>query len=287
MGEVAYYGLSGIAAGMYIWMLAAGLTIAFGVLRILNFAHGALYMFGGFFALTFYHQMGLNFGLSILLAAITVGVIGLGLERFLIRRVYDDPLEIQLILTFAFVLIFDNLSRYVWGTAFTVARMPALLEGTVLIGGTTFSVYNLALIGIGAAVFAAISLILNKTWWGRTMRATASDRNMASAVGINVGNVYSTTFMFASAVAAIGGALSIPMRCITAGTGTQVIIPAFVVLVVGTLGNLTGAFVAAMIIGLVQVYAMQYTAWMGVFAMYVVMAIVLIVRPQGLFGRAR
>jgi len=244
-------------------------------------------MFGGFFAFTFYHLLGLNFGLSIFLAAISVGGIGFLLERFAIRPVYGRPLETQLILTFAFVLIFDNMCRYIWGTAFTVPPIPGLLDWSIPVLGRMFPVYDVFIIVSGIAVFFVVWRIIDKTWWGRTVRATASDREMASAIGVNTGIVFSTTFVFAAIVAAIGGAISIPVSTITAGVGSSTIISAFIVIVVGGLGSLRGAFIGAIIIGLVQSYTLFYIPAAELYAPYLVMAIVLSVQPRGIFREGK
>lgn len=287
MEAIILQGLNGLTAAMYIWLVAAGLTIAFGVLGVLNLAHGSLYMLGGFFAFTFFHLLGLNFALSIILAIIGVGICGFLMERFFLRPIYGEALEIQLILTFAFILILDNATRYIWGTAFTLPKMPSLLEGRVHIAGGTFAIYNLFIIATGVAVFAIVWLILDKTWWGKSVRAAASDREMANAVGINIRTLFSTAFIFAAMVAAVGGAVSIPVRVITSGIGGTIIVDAFIVLVIGSLGSLKGAFVAALIIGLVSAYCQLYIPGMQMFVPYLVMAIVLTIRPQGIFGEAR
>lgn len=287
MEAALFQGLSGLTAGMFIWLVAAGLTIAFGVIGILNIAHGSLYMLGGFFAFSFFHLLGMNFALSIILAIIGVGICGFLLERLFLRRVYGEALEIQLILTFAFILILDNATRYIWGTAFIIPIMPSFLEGTIPIMGRPFPIYSVFIIIVGVAVFAVVWLILDKTWWGKTVRATASDREMANATGINIRTVCSRAFIFAAMVAAVGGAVSIPVRVITSGIGGLIIVDAFIVLVIGSLGSLKGAFVAALIIGMVGAYCQLYLPGIQIFVPYLVMAIVLIARPQGIFGEAR
>lgn len=279
--------LAGISAGMFLWLVAAGLSIAFGVLGVLNLAHGSLYMLGGFFALTFFHFLGMNFALSLILAMVSVGICGFLLERFFLRPIYREALEIQLILTFAFILILDNVTRYIWGTAFIIPRMPSLLDGSIQIMGRGLPFYNVFTIGLGIAVFAVLWLILDKTWWGKTVRATTSDREMATATGINIRTILATTFVLASAVAALGGAASIPIRTINPGVGGMIIVDAFVVVVIGTLGSMPGAFLGALIIGLASGYAQLYIPGIQTFVPYLVMAIVLTVRPQGIFGETR
>lgn len=287
MADLAYQALIGLTQGMIYWLIAAGLTIAFGVLGILNFAHGSLYMFGSYLALTFYQYLGMNFGLAVFLAVASVGGIGFLLERFALRPIYARSLEIQLILLFGVMLIFADTALLGWGTNLSFPPVPPLLGGTVEILGRRFPVYYIFLIGSGIAVFFVIRGILEKTWWGRTMRAAASDREMASAIGINIRTLFATSFVFASAIAAFGGALSMPWRISQPSLGTDVIIPAFVVVAVGSLGSLVGALVAAILIGVVTALGTFYVPIMQVIAIYLIMTIVLIIRPQGLFGRAR
>jgi branched-subunit amino acid ABC-type transport system permease component len=287
MADLVYQVLSGFTNGMILWLIAAGLTVAFGVLGILNFAHGSIYMLGAYLAYTFYQMMGLNFAISVVLAVVSVGGIGFLLERFALRPIYARPLEIQLILLFGVMLIFADVALLGWGTALTFPRVPGLVAGTVNILGREFPIYYLFLSGCGIAVFFLIQGLLAGTWWGRTMRAAASDREMASAIGINIRTVFSTAFVFASAIAAFGGALSMPMKMPQPGMGTEVIIPAFVVVAVGSLGNLEGAFVAAIMIGVVSSLLTLYVPIIEVISIYLIMAVVLIIKPEGLFGKAR
>lgn len=287
MADLVYQALIGFTQGMIYWLIAAGLTIAFGVLGILNFAHGSLYMLGAYLALTFYHSMGMNFGLAVFLAIVSVGAIGFLIERFALRPIYARNFEIQIILLFGVMLIFADAALLGWGTHLSFPPVPTLLTGTVDILSRKFPVYYLFLSGAGIAVFFVIRGILDKTWWGRTMRAAASDREMASAVGINIRTLFATSFIFASAIAAFGGALSMPMSMCQPSMGAEVIIPAFVVVAVGSLGSLVGALVAAIIIGVVTALGSLYVPVMEVIAIYLIMTIVLVIRPQGLFGRAR
>jgi len=287
MTDLVFQLLTGFTYGMIYWLIASGLTIAFGVLGILNFAHGSLYMIGAYLAFTFYQVMHLNFALSIFLAIASVGAIGFLIERFALRAIYGRSLEIQLILTFGLMLIFADLVLLAWGTALTFPPLPGFLRGRVDVLGRKFPIYYLFLSACGIAVFVLIRGILDGTWWGKTIRAAASDREMASAAGINIRRVLSTAFIFASAIAALGGALSIPIKMCMPGMGAELIITAFVVVAIGTPGSLGGAFVAAILIGVVTALGTLYVPAMEVIAKYLIMAVVLIIRPQGLFGRAR
>ncbi len=198
---------------MYLWLLAAGLTLVFGVLGVLNFAHGSLFMLGAYAAFTFYGKLGLNFWLSIGLSLISVGIIGAVLERLFIRRIYDIDLAYQLILTFGFILIFDDLVKMIWGGVAMIPPMPPFFEGNLSILGRAFPIYNLFIIVAGLGVAVILWLILEKTWWGRMIRASASDREMASAIGINIPILFTTVFVFAAMLAALGGALGNACSC--------------------------------------------------------------------------
>jgi len=283
--KLAFQALIGLSFSMYLWLLSAGLTLVFGVLGVLNFAHGSLFMLGAFAAFTFYGKLGINFLLSIALSLISVGIIGAIFERFFLRKVYNLDLPYQLILTFGFILIFDDLVKMIWGGVPMIPPMPSFLEGNLSIFGRPFPIYNLFIIFAGLAVALALWLILEKTWWGRMIRASASDREMASAIGINIPILFSTVFVFSAMLAALGGALGTPVRVVAPGIGTAMIIQAFVITVIGGLGNLKGAFVGALIVGILTSFGILLFPVFELFIIFVVMAIVLMVKPEGLFGK--
>jgi len=270
---------------MYLWLLSAGLTLVFGVLGVLNFAQGSLFMLGAYATFTLYGKLGLNFWLSIILSLICVGVIGAVLERFFLRRIYDIDLPYQLILTFGFILVFDDLVKMVWGGVAMIPPMPRFFEGNIPVFGRPFPIYNLFISFAGLAVALVLWLILEKTWWGRMIRASASDREMASAIGINIPMLFTTVFVFAAMLTALGGALGTPVRVVAPGIGTAMIIQAFVITVIGGLGNLKGAFVGALIVGILTSYGILLFPIFELFIIFVVMAVVLMVKPEGLFGK--
>jgi branched-chain amino acid transport system permease protein len=242
MSNFIFQALNGLSSAMFLWLVAAGLTVAFGVCGILNVAHGSLYMMGAYFAFTSFQVLGLNFWLSLVFALIGAGIIGFLMERFFLRRLYDQPIEFQLILTFAFILVFDNLTKMIWGTMLIIPTMPSLFQGTIPIVGRPFPIYNLFIIFAGIAVGLIIWAILHKTWWGMKLRAAASQREMANAIGINIPSLFTAAFVFAALLAAIGGALSTPIRVCDSGVGGAIIIQAFVVTVIGGLGSLYWCF---------------------------------------------
>jgi branched-chain amino acid transport system permease protein len=284
--KLLFQGLVGLSLSMYLWLLAAGLTLVFGVLGVLNFAHGSLFMLGAYATYTLYGILGWNFWISVGLGLVIVGIIGAILERFFLSRIYDLDLPYQLILTFGFILIFDDLVKMIWGGVAKIPPMPSVLEGYIPVFGRPYPVYNLFIIIAGLAVAVGLWLTLEKTWWGRTIRASASDREMASAIGINIPMLYTSVFVLSAMMAALGGALGTPVRVVAPGIGTAMIIQAFVITVIGGLGNLKGAFVGALIVGVLTSFGILILPVFELFIIFVVMAIVLLVKPEGLFAKS-
>jgi len=283
--KLVFQGLIGLSFSMYLWLLAAGLTLVFGVLGVLNFAHGSFFMLGAFAAFTFYEKLGINFFLSILLSLVSVGIIGVIFERFFLRKIYNLDLPYQLILTFGFILIFDDLVKMIWGGVAMIPPMPSFLEGNLSILGRPYPFYNLFIIIAGLAVAFLLWITLEKTWWGRMIRASASDREMAGAIGVNIPFLFTTVFVFSAMLAALGGALGTPVRVVAPGIGTAMIIQAFVITVIGGLGNLKGAFVGALIVGILTSFGILLFPIFELFIIFVVMTIVLLIKPEGLFGK--
>jgi branched-subunit amino acid ABC-type transport system permease component len=285
MDTSAFQGLIGLSLAMDLWLISAGLTIIFGVLGVINFAHGSLFMVGAYLAFTFYGQLGLPFGLAILGSLVGVGILGWVMERGFLCRIYGIDEAYQLLLTFGFILILDDAVKIIWGGVFRIPPIPAFLEGAWPVFGRRFPVYNAFVIGVGLVVAVGLWALFEKTWWGRTVRATASDREMANAIGVNVPRVFSGVFMLGSMLAALGGALGTPVRVVAPGIGAAMIIQAFIITVIGGLGNLKGAFVSSLIVGIVSAYGTLFFPVFELFFIFVIMAVVLLVRPQGLFTR--
>src|SRR5216683_2697091 len=254
MGRVLLFqGLVGLTEAMYLWLVAAGLSLIFGVLRVLNFAHGALYMMGAYLT-------------------------------YAVRRVYRADVAFQLLLTFAFVLILDDLVKLVFGPVYQSPPTPKSLSGAVSVFGAVLPTYHLFILGAGGLVAVGLWLFLEKTRWGLLVRATAADREMARALGVRSSRLFTGVFMLGAWLAGLGGALSIPVRAISPGMGELIIIEAFVVVVLGGLGSLRGAFLGAVVIGLLHAYGLLYLPVFELALAYVVMAAVLIIRPRGFFG---
>ncbi len=283
--KLVFQGLIGLSNAMYLWVLSAGLTLIFGVAGILNFAHGSLFMLGAYFCFTFYGTLGMNFWISIALSLVCVAVIGYIMERFFLRRIYEIDVSYQLILTFGFILILDDGVKMIWGGVAMIPPLPQFLEGSINIFDRPFPIYNIFIIITGIGVAGLLWLFLDKTWWGRMVRAASSDREMAAAVGIRIPLLFSSLFIAGSMLAALGGALSIPVRVVAPGIGSSMIIQAFVITVIGGLGSLKGAFVGSLIVGILNAYGILLFPFFELFMIFVLMSIVLLIKPEGLFGK--
>ncbi len=277
--------LAGLSTGMFIWLVASGLTLIFGVLGVLNFAHGSFYRLGAYLCFTVLKYLGSNFWLGLLLGPVCVCLIGFLVERFFLRYVYHLALPYQLLLTFAFVLIFDNLVKIVWGAGSLSPPDLRSLGGSLSIVGRKFPIYNLFIIGVGPLVALGLWLMIEQSWWGRIIRAASSDREMAAAIGVRVPTLFTTVFLFGTWLGALGGGLAVPyVGILTSGMGETIIIEAFIVAVIGGLGSLKGAFVGALIIGILTAFGTRFFPAFDMFLTFILMAVVLLWRPQGLFG---
>ena len=289
MQSIVHVCLAGLSAGMFIWLVASGLTLIFGVLGVLNFAHGSFYMLGAYVSFTLVQALHPHFWPALLLGPLAVAVVGMAVERFFLRGVYRLELPYQLLLTFAFVLVFDNVVKLVWGPG-ALAPAPGLgpLEGSVSIVGRKFPVYNLFVIAVGPLVALALWAGLERTWTGRIVRAASSDREMAAALGVRVPALFTGVFAFGTWLGAVGGALAVPyVGLLTPGMGETIIIEAFIVAVIGGLGSLKGAFLGALIIGVLSAFGTRFFPAFDMFLTFILMAGVLLWRPRGLFGGAR
>ena len=289
MQSIVHVCLAGLSSGMFIWLVASGLTLIFGVLGVLNFAHGSFYMLGAYLSFTLVKVFWPHFYLAMLLGPLAVSLVGLVVERFFLRSVYRLELPYQLLLTFAFVLIFDNLVKLVWGGG--ALAPPAGLgpfRGSVSILGRNFPVYSLFVVAVGPLVALGLWAVLERTWIGRVVRAASSDREMASALGVRVPALFTGVFAFGTWLGAVGGALAVPyVGLLTPGMGETIIIEAFIVAVIGGLGSLKGAFLGALVIGILSAFGTRFFAAFDMFLTFILMAAVLLWRPRGLFGAAR
>jgi branched-chain amino acid transport system permease protein len=284
MDTLVYTTIIGLYYGMNIWLVASGLTLIFGMMGVLNFAHGSLYMMGAFLGYAFAILCGQNFWLGLLLGPIAVGVIGAVIEFFFLRRVYDLDITYQLLITYAFVLILDNLFKIIFGSLYVSVSVP--IQGAIPVAGRFVPIYYFFIIGMGVLVAIILWFLLKRTILGRRLRAAAHNREMCSAVGINVPQLFTLIFGVGSVLAALGGAMTAPIQTISSGMGTAIIINSFIVAVVGGLGSLLGAFVGAIIIGLVNAFGILWAGEMSAILPYLAMIFILLAKPAGLFGVA-
>ncbi|HSW25504.1 MAG TPA: branched-chain amino acid ABC transporter permease [Burkholderiaceae bacterium] len=280
--------LSGLTAAMFLFVVASGLSLVFGVLRVLNFAHGSFYMVGAYLAWQLMQVFGGltgNFWLAVLGAAAGVALLGGVIERLLLRHLYGREDLYQLLLTYALVLMLGDAARMLWGTQQLSVPRPAGLNGSFEWFGAVVPHYNLFIIVLGPTIAAACWLLLSRTGTGRMIRAAALDREMLAALGADVGRLYTLMFMAGSFLAGLGGALVTPVRSIVPGMDVEIIVEAFIVVVIGGLGSFWGTFVGALVFGQVLAFGILVLPGFSIFAVFALMALVLIVRPAGLFGR--
>lgn len=281
--SLLYQFLVGIYVSSYYWLIACGLTLIFGITRVLNFAHGALFMLGGYFMYTYYQYTN-NFMLSILLATFTVGLIGLFIERLVIKWLYKLDIVYQLLATIAITLISYDISRFVWGMFPLSVRPPPMLSGSINVPGGLISYYQVFVIVMAMTTFLVMYILLFKTLWGLKVRALAKDKNMSEILGINSSMLYAITFMIGSAIAGFGGALIVGMSPVTTGIGDIYVVMAFIIVVLAGLGNVFGTLVAAFIVGTAQSIFILLIPEIDIILIYSIMAMILLIKPSGLFG---
>ena len=276
---------SGLIIGMLLFLVAVGLTLIFGVLKVVNFSHGAFYMFGAYFAMTAYQLTG-SFALSILAGAAGTAILGLIFERVFMSRVYGRDVLMQLLVCYAFVLIFDDVVRMIWGPEFKSMGMPAAFQVPPLfIAGGVVPPYYLLLIGVALAAAAVLGLGLARSRIGKVIRAAAHNPGMVSALGINTGLIYGGVFALGGMLAGLAGALAAPVRSLTPGMGFSVLIESFIVTVIGGMGSIPGAALGAVIIGLAEQLGSVYIPTYAIVVTFLIMVLVLALRPQGLLAR--
>jgi branched-subunit amino acid ABC-type transport system permease component len=288
-GDFFFQFLSGLTTAMIYFLIAAGLTLILGVLKIMNFAQGGIYMLGAYTTYTFMKLFGgtnLGFCITLIIAPIAVAVFFTILEIVLLRRFYEQTALYILLMTYGILIATYDMARMIWGWIIKTAPMPPMFQRPVEILGRFFPLYNVFLIFMGFFMFFLIWFITKRTAWGRSMRAAADDREMTAALGINVPLVFTGVFGMGAWIAAIGGALVAPMAGMAADMGIEGGIIAFIVVVIAGLGSLPGALLAAFICGEVQAFGILVLPEFAIAFMYLVLVIVLIVRPWGLFGKA-
>ena len=277
--------VTGVALGAVYVLVALGLSLIFGMLTVVNFAHGAFFMVGAYMGVWLFAQTG-NFWVCLVLVPLGVGTIGMLAERFLVRPLYGRGIDYPLLLTFGLSIMFVEIVRMTFGLDGIPFSTPQGLTGAVNIGIGHFPLYRLFLIGATAVIVAMLYLFIEKTSYGLIIRAGARDPEIVRVLGIDVSKIWLIVFGIGTGIAGLSGILSAPMQAVTPEMGVSLLADAFVVTVVGGMGSLTGAVVAGVLVGVVVSLTSLVSPEAGRVSIFILMAIVLLVRPQGLFGRA-
>ena len=272
---------NGLVLGVLYVLIAIGLSIIFGLLGIVNFAHGAFFALGAYLALTLQQRFG---WFAVPLAPILVGVVGMVIEVFLVRRLYGKEPRLILVLTFALALLIEALIRLVWGASNQPFPTPPGLEGIFELGSLIITRYRVAVLGITLAILVTMYAFLNYTPYGRILRAGSRDPEMVSLLGINMPRVLTGAFGAGCLLAGAAGVLAAPLWSVGPSMSMQAIMPAFVIVTIGGLGSYTGAIVSGLLVGVTTALTIQIYPQASAAAMYVLMAIVLLLRPRGLLG---
>jgi len=282
--------IGGVFHAAVLFLVAAGLQLVFGVQKIVNLACGSFYALGAYFGITFMTYAAAA-GVSpwlilpgLVLAGILLGFIGPPIER-LLRTVYNRDESFQLLLTFALVLMFQDVFRFVWGANPRSLNTSYLVYGTIRIGDFSVPVYNLMVIAAAILIAAVIGSFLQRTNYGRILRATAENRSMAEGLGVDVRRIYSIVFTVGTILGTVAGALVVPTAAASLDMAIEFVIEAFAVVVIGGLGSMRGALAGALIVGLIRAFAILYYPEFEVLSIYVIVIGVLLLRPAGLFGK--
>lgn len=286
MGEVqalATHLLNGLAYGLLLFILAAGLSLIFGMMDVINLSHGSFFMLGGFIGISLADELG--FWLALLATIAIVAVIGLAAELSLLRPMYNRDHLDQILLTFGLALVIEDASEWFFGTEIQSLDPPAALVGSAEILGVSIPSYRLLVIVAGLILGAALYVVLERTRVGAIIRAGVSNREMVSALGFNITAIFGGVFVCGLALAAFAGFMGAPILGVYAGLDFEILILTLIVVVIGGLGSLTGAFWASLLIGITQILGQAYFPDLAALIIYIVMAVVLLIRPQGLFQR--
>lgn len=286
MSLILIQALNGLQTGLVIFLAASGLTLVFGILGVINLSHGSFYMLGAYLALSLTGMFGDVF-LALIAGIPLAFLLGLAIEWLFIRHLYDRDHLQQVLLTFALILIFNEFQQVVWGSYPHSIPAPSYLANSVrLTEGLSYPVYRLALMAICVALAIAMALVIQKTRIGRLIRAAESNREMVEALGFDSRLIFRMVFATGVALAATAGMLAAPIESAYPGIGDRVLIVSFVVVVIGGIGSVRGAFVGSLLIGMADAFGKVFLPQFSSIIIYALMALVLVIRPAGLFGRA-
>ena len=292
--------LNGIQFGVMLFLMGAGLTLVFGIMNLINLAHGSFYMLGAYVGVAAAHQTG-SFLLGILAAIGAAGAVGMAVERGIFRHLYRREHLLQVLATFGLILFFNELAAILWGPQAIFVALPGWLAGTLDLGGLRYPIYRLAIIAAGLAVALGLGLLIARTRIGMLIRAGATNREMLGALGVNVAALYMLVFALGAGLAGLAGAMAGPILAVRVGMGEDILILTFVVIIIGGLGSVKGSLLAALVVGLVDTYGRAFIptllravlspsladsigASLSEISIYLLMATVLLWRPRGLFA---
>jgi branched-subunit amino acid ABC-type transport system permease component len=280
--------LSGVSRGMILFVVASGLTLIFGVLRIANFAHGSFYMIAAFVTYSVMRAIGsgnLGFIAAIVVAPIVVGALGAAIEILMLRQIARREHLYQVILTFAVTLVVSDGIKMIWGGNNQSIERPPFLQGSIDILAHPFPIYSLLVIAVGLGIAAASTWLIGHTRFGRTISAAVVDPEMVGALGINVPRLYTMVFAIGAWLAGLGGVLAAPVGSVAIGIDNSIIIESFAVVMIGGAGSIPGALIGALLIGVLQAVGIMVAPRMAIAFIFIALCTVLMVRPQGLMGR--
>ena len=278
--------LNGFVYGVLLFLLASGLSLIFGLMGVVNLAHGSFFMLGAFIGLSVVRTTG-SFWLAMLIAPVPVSLIAIAIEVWFLRPLYHRQKLDQVLLTFGFSFVFTDLVQWGWGKdTFALPEPSALQQSFQLLGGF-FPVYRLALVAFGLGMALLLWLFIERTRAGAMVRAGVDDAATAMGIGLNVPALLTTTFASGAALAALAGVVAGPILGVYSGVDVDILIPAFIVIVIGGMGSLKGAFIGSLLIGVADTFGKAYLPDMAMFLTYAAMIVILLVRPAGLFGQAQ
>lgn len=282
--------VAGISRGAIFFLLASGLTLVFGIIKVINFAHGSLYLLSMYIfyslTVTVLSKSLLGFWFNIILAPIIVMILGVVLEIVFLRKLYKEEHLLQLLFTFALVYIISDSIKLIWGVLPKSVSRPQFLSGSISISGGIIPTYNLLVICFAVGIGLGLWAILNKTRFGKIARASASDPETTNSLGVDVNNVFTGIFAIGTFLAALSGALNLPLTSARLGLDAEMIILAFVIVIIGGVGSISGAAFAALVVGFVEAFGIMYVPRFTIVLIYIIMVVMLMTRPFGLFGRA-
>jgi branched-chain amino acid transport system permease protein len=283
MTFLAVQTLNGISFGMLLFLLAAGLSLIYGLMKVLNLTHGSFYLLGGYIGLAVIHSTG-SFILGALAGSLAIAVVGILMERFFLRRLHLQELP-QALLTFGFLFIFSDLATVIWGSNPETIPKPAMFGASLQLGTFYYPTYRLFIIGFGLAIAALLWWLQEGTRTGAMLRASVDDEEVARALGINVSLLFTLVFALGAFLAALGGVMGGPIVGVYPGADFEVLLLGFVVVIIGGLGSLKGALAGGLIVGLLDNFGKVFFPELALFTIFAPMAVILAVRPAGLFGR--